>query len=117
MRSTSINVYKQIEAEGLLSKRRFEVYRAIYNKGPMTQNETLHYLNAPQSSITPRFAELERMGVIKAIGERSCSITGRVVLVWQTTNNLPVKYEKAKKIKCKSCNGKGYHIEQQQKMF
>lgn len=93
-RSTSIEVYHQIEAEGLLSKRRFEVYSCLYEHGPLTQREVTDRISnkyAAERSYTPRFAELESMAVIKPIGERLCSITGRQVLVWDVTNKLPKK--------------------------
>lgn len=64
-------------------------------------------------SISPRFAELKRMGVVEEIGSRECKITGRVSLIWDVTDGLPVKFEKEKKQKCPFCKGKGHLIEQQ----
>jgi len=96
-RNTSIAVYYKIEAEGLLSKRRMQVYKSLFYYGPMSQNETYVQLDVPklqQSSIMPRFAELKEMGVIEEVGERPCSITGRKVLIWDVTANLPVDREK-----------------------
>jgi hypothetical protein len=65
----------------------------------------------------PRFAELERVGVIAVVGEKDCSVTGRNVLLWDVTEKLPIKLEKEKKIKCLHCDGKGYTKEQQIKLF
>lgn len=117
IRQTSIEVYKQIEAEGLLSKRRFEIYRCVFNNGPLTQMEAARFTGLLDHSVTPRFAELERQGVITTVGERKCSITGRRVLIWDVTDRLPSKFEKPKRTKCKHCDGKGYFEEQQSKLF
>ena len=39
MRQTSIDCYNQIKAEGLLSKRRLEVYEAILKSAPCSSGE------------------------------------------------------------------------------
>lgn len=114
MKETSIETYHQIEAEGLLSELRMEVYKCLYKNGPMTQMETCRKLNNPKRqdrSYMPRFAELTQMGVISSIGEKICRVTGRTVLVWRTTDNLPVKLVKKIKIKCEHCKGTGYQKE------
>lgn len=102
-RETSIAVYQQIEAQGLLSKRRFEVYSYLFNNGPATQMETTKVLCKDglitQHSYTPRFAELEKMGVIKIVGERTCTVTGRNVLSWDVTDSLPTEYERKPSLK------------------
>lgn len=93
-RRTSIDVYHQIEAEGLLSKRRWEVYDYLFKHGPLTQREVSDSIAteyAHHQSYTPRFAELEARGVIESVGERPCSVTGRNVLVWDVTDRLPVE--------------------------
>lgn len=98
IRETSIAVYHQIQEEGLLSDRRNQVFKCLWEHGPMTQNETYIKLNVPnlqQSSIMPRFAELKDLGVITDIGKRICTITGRMVLEWEVTGDLPVKKSKA----------------------
>lgn len=118
IRQTSIDVYHQIQAEGLLSRRRFETYECLFNNGPLTAMETGRRIDGVlDHSISPRFAELKRLGVIQEVGEKLCSITGRNVLLWDVTDRLPLKLEKRKKIKCKQCDGRGYHLEQQIKLF
>lgn len=93
MRETSAVVYRQIKAEGLLSKRRMEVYNTIFEHGPLTCGETVSRLQkisgVLQHSITPRFAELNTMDVIAVVGERTCAVTGRECLLWDVTNRLP----------------------------
>jgi len=101
VRDTSIEVYHQVEAEGLLSKRRFQVYECLFKHGPMTQNETFIKINLTannvgrkelaQDSIKPRFAELKELGVIRETGKRPCKITNRKVYEWDVTSKLPNK--------------------------
>jgi hypothetical protein len=97
IRETSIATYHQIQEEGLLSERRNQVFKCLWEHGPMTQNETYVKLNVPnlqQSSIMPRFAELKDLGVIDDIGKRICTVTGRMVLEWEVTGELPIKKDK-----------------------
>lgn len=107
-RKTSIDAFVQIQREGLLSKRRFEVYFVLYHYGPLTQNETSKLvMDASQRSITPRFAELERSGVIEVVGKKLCNITGRRVTLWDVTASIPRKIKKQKQ-KCTHCKGSGF---------
>ena len=39
IRQTSIDCYNKIKAEGLLSKRRLEVYEILFHHGQLTANE------------------------------------------------------------------------------
>jgi hypothetical protein len=81
-RRTSIDAFHRIESEGLLSKRRFEVYSALFLHGPATIAEVCARVATPASerSFSPRFAELRDMGVVYEVGERVCSITGNNVI-------------------------------------
>lgn len=119
IRQTSIEIYRQIESEGLLNKLRWETYKALFHYGPATQHELCRIMKseAQDRSIMPRFAELEKMGVIYITQERPCKITGRIVYEYDVTNNLPIKIKKQKKFKCKHCNGKGYFEESQAELF
>lgn len=119
-RQTSSDTYHAIKDNGLLSDLRFRVYDILYHHGPLTQMESCRKNDEPgiqDRSLMPRFAELERFGVIRAIRERPCSITGRMVLEWDVTDKLPVKFDKEIRHKCKACDGKGYVIEQQSRLF
>lgn len=116
IRHTSIEVYHQIESEGLLSALRFDVYKTLFHHGPLTQMELCRKISNPirqDRSYMPRFAELKKMGVIKEVGEKVCSITGRNVLLWDVTDKLPIKLEKPERTICSHCKGKGF-IESQQ---
>ncbi len=113
-RRTSIETFRRIEAEGLLSKLRFDVYRAIYTLGPSTINEVYNAAfkaTHQDRSISPRFSELEARGAIVSTKVRKCRITGNEAHEWVTTDDLPHPPPKKTKIKCPTCNGKG-HLEQ-----
>jgi hypothetical protein len=97
VRKTSIEAYKEIESNGLLEGLLWITYRALYQFGPMTQNETCRKINngdIQDRSIMPRFAQLKKYGVIEEIGTKKCDVTGREVLLWDVTANLPRKIEK-----------------------
>jgi len=93
-RQTSIDCYNQIKAEGLLSKRRLEVYEAIYNSAPCTSSEAMVGILNSTNVLTQsraRFTELRELGVIYEKGEKKCTITGRNVIEWDLTDNLPIQ--------------------------
>lgn len=92
IRQTSIDCYNQIKEEGLLSKRRLEVYLAIMKKAPCTSSEAM-VGNLSSTNILSqsraRFTELRELGVIYERSERKCKITGRNVIEWDLTDRLP----------------------------
>jgi hypothetical protein len=108
-RATSLAAYRAIQENGLLSKRRFEVYDAIVHHGPITQGETWkeHFLNKQRHDIGPRFAELERRGVIRIVGTRPCRVTGRSAYIYEATDALPIDPPKEETEDCPHCHGKG----------
>lgn len=91
-RIASVAAYQKIKDNGLLSTRRFQVYEHIYQNGPVTQRQTCaafgHHMS---NSIRPRFAELERAGVVKVVGEVVDSKTDMTVSLWDVTDRLPTK--------------------------
>lgn len=125
MRSTSIEVYRKIEAEGLLKNLRWVVYSFLYWNGPMTCREVMTAIRKKNGksfviadgSLSSRFSELERMGVVTAVGTRKCRETNNEVTLWDVTANLPAKFEKPDKQKCCRCNGTGYVAHAQGKLF
>lgn len=102
MRSTSIRAYREIRDNGLLSKRRFEVYDHLFHHGPSTARETSKILSkrfgTSEDSYNSRFIELERQGVIKPVGEVENPHSGMKVTQWDVTANLPTKFESTKAI-------------------
>ena len=97
-RQTSIDCFNQIKQEGLLSKRRLEVYESIYNSAPCTASEVFKDKNL-KTNQSGRFTELRDLGVIYEKGERVCSITGMNVIEWDLTDRLPVNIKNPNKTK------------------
>tara|TARA_R100001463_G_scaffold14501_3_gene38089 strand:- start:7816 stop:8238 length:423 start_codon:yes stop_codon:yes gene_type:complete len=104
-RQTSIDCYKQIKEEGLLSKMRLKVYEAILNNAPCTSGEAFATMTTKENQISQsraRFTELRELGVIYEVQNRKCTITGMNVIEWDLTDKLPInikKYNKTKKQK------------------
>ena len=100
-RKTSIECFNKIKQEGLLSKRRFEVYEALYTSAPCTSSEAIR--NAKTTfgvfGVSSRFTELRDLGVIYEKGEKQCTITGRNVIEWDLTDKLPVNFKNKNKTK------------------
>lgn len=95
-RTTSIEVYKFLEENGVLSDKRWDVYRTVYKYGPMTSAEAFAKMTQGTAvkSITQsraRFTELREMGLFKEVGEKICTITGHKVILWDVTTELPTK--------------------------
>lgn len=72
----------------------------------MTANDLVrhhkqHNPNANQTGWNARFSELERMGVIKEVGTRKDPVSGNDCILWDTTDDLPVKLEKLDRKKLK----------------
>ncbi len=111
IRPTSIEVYRRIKEEGLLSQLRFEVYEILYKYGPLTAGECWSgfFSNRQRSSISARMSELETRGVIYQQAERICGLTGNKAIAWATTDSLPADPTPAKKKEpCPHCMGTGY---------
>jgi len=100
VRDTSIEIYRKITDEGLLSKKRQQVYDIIFHHGPMTGSQVaakykLMYSSAKHSeSIRNRITELVKQKVVKEVGVKECPITGNKVLWFDVTADLPVKIPK-----------------------
>ena len=96
MRKTSLETYQKIKDNGLLSKRRMEVYDMLFHHGPLTANEIvrkaklLHPKTNP-SSYNARLSELKRYGLAIEVGEKEDDVSGNNCFLWDLTDNLPVK--------------------------
>ena len=91
-RQTSIDCYNKIKSEGLLSKRRLEVYEALLSTAPCTScttNEALKDIHSGSHGVGSRTTELRDAGVIYEKDVRPCNITGRNVIEWDLTDKLP----------------------------
>jgi hypothetical protein len=92
-RQTSIDCFKQIQAQGLLSKRRLEVLETILQSAPCTSSEAIRNAKVTFGvfGVSSRFTELRDLGVIYEKGIKKCTVTGRNVIEWDLTDRLPVK--------------------------
>jgi hypothetical protein len=93
IKQTSIDCYNQIKANGLLSKRRFEVYKELIGKTPCTATELQNSMdfNNGGRDCMKRISELRDLGVIYEKGIRKCKVTGKNVIEWDLTDKLPLK--------------------------
>tara|TARA_R110001592_G_scaffold90443_2_gene265865 strand:- start:3949 stop:4371 length:423 start_codon:yes stop_codon:yes gene_type:complete len=107
IRQTSIDCYKKIKEQGLLSKKRFEVYQAILKKSPCTSGEAFAIMTTKENQISQsraRFTELRELGVIYEVRNRKCTITGMNVIEWDLTDRLPITIKKSNKTKKQKVN-------------
>lgn len=93
IRRTSIETYRRIEAEGLLTQMRWRVYRALYHHGPLTRAEIVKHLEYPgmerQPDIYNRLSDLRVRKAAWVVGTRTCTVTGNRCQLWDVTDQLP----------------------------
>lgn len=121
-RETSLEAYRKIQEDGLLSKRRWEVYESLFKCGPATAMGIFNFMaqyrgNKVAANVYARLSELRDMGCVREVGDQVDPMTRMRVILWDVTKSLPVKFEKAKRHKCPHCRGRGYLEEAQAKMF
>jgi len=106
IQSTSIAAYNKLIREGKLRG----IQRMIFNvlahdsKGEagMTANEIANIIRITNllpaktqiDSIRPRFAEMQRRGLIEPKGERLCLVTQERAIIWVLTGEEPRKMDK-----------------------
>ena len=95
-RQTSIEAFNKIKKKGLLKRLRWDVYKVLFDHGPLTSNElAVRYFSPLQyQSLSSRFSELRDMGVIQEIGKKKDDYTKMKVILWDVTNKLPIKINK-----------------------
>lgn len=97
VRETSIAVYHQIKNEGLLSAKRLQVYEILLEYGALTGSQVAQIYkskypsNNHSETIRNRITELVEMKVLEEIGIVNCPFSGRNVIQFGLTNNLPKK--------------------------
>ena len=97
MRDTSTAVYHEIMASGLLTRYRRRVFECIYRHGPISIGAVVRAAKEKglrEQVVSPRFAELQSLGVITEVGHTIDAVTGMRVLLWDITGKSPVKPEK-----------------------
>jgi len=94
---TSREAYTYCVENGLISRRVEEVLEVVLESGPM--NQTMAHqaivrktgiVGLEKYSISPRFATLERMGLIRSIGQQACPVTRRSTIFYEATNSRPI---------------------------
>jgi len=97
IRETSIEAYRHLVENGILAEKNRVVYEYLWKNGATTQKKTERNFNDRTYTLRPRFAQLEKMGLIKVVGEINCEETGRKNLLWDVTDRvypLPIKRKK-----------------------
>jgi len=93
VRDTSAQAYYQIRDEGLLSRRRFEIYKILYTLGPMTASQIQRHMTgsegANKTNAHARLFEMRDMLCIAECGKVRCPVTGMTVINWDVTSKLP----------------------------
>ena len=80
MRTTSLEAYKHLVDSGTLSQRRWEAFQILFVYGPATGNEVAAHGCRP--GLWKRLSELARLGLVREVGTKKCSITGEEVTAW-----------------------------------
>lgn len=112
-RDTSIQAYNDYRDSGKLSELQLRVLRVIIDHGPITQGEcwSEFFATEQRHNVAPRFAELQRKGLIEAGGKRACRYSCKSVYTWKATLGKIAEEAKPKRIPCPHCSGKGYVAE------
>ena len=109
-RQTSIDCYNQIKRDGLLSKRRLQVYEILLENGCLTGTEISilfkqkHFSSNHSEGIRNRISELFDRGVVYEKGIVECKSTGRKVIQWDLTDRLPVTIKSSNRTKKQRIN-------------
>jgi hypothetical protein len=82
----------RIIADKLLSDLKLQAYKALFECGPCTAQELTAEMR--QHGIHKRLPELERLGVVRRIGRRKCSLSGKNADLWDVTDKLPQEASK-----------------------
>jgi hypothetical protein len=110
VRETSLETYRMIQENGLLSKRKWETYDYVFHHGPCTSKQAYQnlceYKRTNPSSYIGRFTDLHGEGVFKIVGRATDPDSGMPCYLWDVTKGLPIK--RKKRPICASCNGTGY---------
>jgi len=103
VRQTSIDAYNTIKKNGLLKKRKWQIYSVLYDIGPATGGEVFEEMKKRYSTTIPtnsntttRLGELRNDGTVMELGKKVCSISNQNVTLWDVTDGLPIKSEKKK---------------------
>lgn len=117
IRETSVETYRLIKSQGLLSKMRMYVYDLIYEHQPINISQLILKAQNVEAfvntgSISGRISELVEAGVIYEKFTGACPITGHNTIFWATNDSLPNKIKKNVEpvlYYCSVCQRGGWH--------
>lgn len=109
VRTTSREVYKKLIEEGLLPPMRAKVYENLFHHGPMTRNEIAANIDMVPNDCSTRLRELRDARRVREVGEDICRVTGRMVILYDVTDELgqtpaPQRGRKRKEVTITSCS-------------
>ncbi len=107
MSRASVETYRRIETEGVLSERRWQVYTALWlheNERPgigLTHNEVSHYVTeihefpeGYRNNTVARLCELEKQLVVRRTGDMECPRSHDLCTTWMTVDRMPIDAER-----------------------
>jgi hypothetical protein len=80
MQETSVEAWKDFKDSPSKANCTRLVAYTLKQNGPLTGREVCE--KAGQEGLWKRLSEMEKEGVVKTIGKRICSITGKKALIW-----------------------------------
>ena len=95
VRDTSIEAYRRIRDEGLLSPMRQRVLDILIQIRPATAGEIGSHFpkskggRGEAGNVHARLNEMRRLGVVYEVRLRECKVTEQNVIEWDVTGNLP----------------------------
>ena len=99
-RKTSKDAYRNLIDSGVLAEKNSIVYKHLFVCGATTQKKTERFFNDRTYTLRPRFAQLEKMGLIEVVGEEDCLETGKKNTLWDVTSRVqPLELKKTSKTK------------------
>ena len=99
-RRTSTIAYEEIMEAGYISKTRRETYDYLYQHGPLTGAELDLHFHGSRGHHHKRLSELRDLhGVVEEVGERVCTVTGHLAILWDVNDALPRKKRASKEAK------------------
>lgn len=108
-RETSAQSFYNEVNSGRVRTRRQQVWVALTVLGASTAIEVYRYLRAHFEflgdchSITPRFAELRDLGLVKEAGERECQYTGANSITWEAIKPEDWRAPNVERHRCETC--------------
>jgi hypothetical protein len=105
-RQTSIECYRKIKDNGLLSKIRLKVMGRVLELAPCTATEVEAYMNVHDGmkGTWRVMTWLSEAGVVYETGTRACKISGHNCIEWDLTDRLPGKVAKKQMVKPRYIN-------------